>query len=215
MYFSNTSGSITGLVAALAGNFISTHLVFEDGISNFLDNTSSAYSLVAGCVSGIVVSIVVTVPVSLITTHVVSKEDATREWEKTLAIDNPLSPWERLYSMEMTKFPLHTRVDVCTMSKIFKSARYIALIGGFVCIVLFVVVVPAVALSFGVLSFDDFTGWFLFSFVICIIGMLFVVIVPPTEEVIQIYRAYKLNRYRTVPGRTTEEHGKNEEVTKC
>ena len=86
--FSNVIGSITGLVAALAGNFIVTH----DGLNNFLDNTSSDYSLVAGCASGIVVSIVVTVLVSFVSTNVKSKEDITREWDKTLAIDNPLSP---------------------------------------------------------------------------------------------------------------------------
>ena len=101
------------------------------------------------------------------------------------------------------------------MSKILKSARYIALIGGFVCTVLFVVVVPAVALSFGVLSFDDFAGWLLFRFVICVIGMLFVVIAPLAEEVVQICRAYKTSRYRTELRQTTEEYQRNGEVTKC
>ena len=208
-------GSVAGLVAAFAGNFTVTHLVFEDGLNNFLDNTSSDYSLVAGCVSGIVVSIVVTVPVSVVSTNVKSKEDSTREWDKTLAIDNPLCPWKRLYSTEMTQFLPNARVDVCIMSKIFKSARYIALIGGFVCIALFVVVVPAVALSFGILSFDDFAGWLQFSFVMCVIGVLFVVIAPPVEEVVQIYRACKLRRYRTELRQMTEEHQTNGEVTKC
>ena len=185
-------GSITGLMAALCGNLLVAELVFEDGLSNFFETTSSDYSLMSGCISAIVVSVSITVTVSLLTTKVKSKEDITREWEKTISIDNPLNPWTHLYAEELTKYPESTHVDVHLMTKVFKPARYIAFLGGFVCISLFIIVLPAVVLSFDVLSYDEFTRWLQFSFIICMVGAVFVIVVPPAEEILQIYRAFKL-----------------------
>ena len=181
-------------MAALCGNLLVAELVFEDGLSDFFETTSSDYSLMGGCISAIAVSVSISVTVSLLTTKVKSKEDITREWEKTISIDNPLNPWKQLYAEELAKYPESTRVDVHLMSKVFKPARYVAFLGGFVCIALFIVVLPAVVLSFDVLSYDEFTKWLQFSFIICMVGAMFVIIVPPMEETLQIYRAYKLRQ---------------------
>ena len=127
-------------------------------------------------------------------TRVIHKDDITREWEKTLAIDNPLNPWKRLYIKELAKISPVSRVDIHVMSKVFKPARCIALIGGAAFIILFIVVIPGIALSFDNLSFEAFTGWLRFSFAICVLGMMFVVIAPPVEETFKIYRAYRMRK---------------------
>ena len=129
-----------------------------------------------------------------------------------MAIDNPLNPWKRLYNKELT----YIHVDVHVMSKVFKSARCIALIGGSAFIVLFMIVIPGIALSFKNLSYDEFSGWLRFSFVICVIGMLFVVIAPPVEETFKIYRAYQMRKKKNnTDGITVDETERSHMNTKC
>ncbi|KAK3100027.1 hypothetical protein FSP39_013645 [Pinctada imbricata] len=191
------AGSISGLIAAFAGNFIVAELVYDKGLADFFETTASDYSLMGGCISAIIVSVSVTLIVSMVTNKVKSEEDVQAEWEKTISIDNPLNPWRQLYSEELSQFPPNTRINVQHMAKIFKNARYVAYIGGIVCIILFIAVLPGISLSFDVLSFSQFSGWLDFSYIICMIAAVFVVIAPPVEEIIQICRQYQRGKKKT------------------
>ena len=184
-------------MAAISGNLVVANQVADGGLSNFFEATSLDYSLMSGCISGIVVSAFFTITVSLQTTRVRTVDDVTREWEKLISIDNPLNPWEQLYSDELSKFPSISLMKVDIMSKVFRQARCFSLGIGGICIALFLVVLPAIVASFGVLLQDQFTGWLKFVFVICILGMVFVVFVPPIEEVVQIVHAYRGRHMKT------------------
>ena len=178
-------------MAAISGNLVVANQVADGGLRNFFEATSLDYSLMSGCISGIVASTIVTVAVSLQTTQVRTADDVTREWEKLISIDNPLNPWEQLYSDELSMFPSTSLMKVDIMSNVFRQARSLSLGIGGICITLFLVVLPVIVVSFGVLSQDQFSGWLRFVFIICIFGMVFVVFVPPIEEVVQIYHAYR------------------------
>ncbi|KAJ8311971.1 hypothetical protein KUTeg_009344 [Tegillarca granosa] len=188
------AGSVTGLVAAIAGILIVAGTVYSDLKNNFLKNTSSDYSLLAGTVSGIVVSLVVTVVVSLATNKVKNSDESEREWEKTVSIDNPLNSWKRLYKEELSFVPTGTRITSQHMAHIFRSARLVAYIGGGFSLLLFIVILPSIMLSFEVLSYDQFTGFLKFTQVWCMIAAAFAIVVPPIEEIIQILREIKKNK---------------------
>lgn len=180
-----------GLVGYLAANFIVSEMVYEGGISNFFINTVQDYSLLAGCVVGITLSSFGTIVTSLLTNKIKSEEDVAREWEKTISIDNPLNPWQRLYKEEFKQFPPGTKPTAAIMAKIFRSARFVAIFGGFGFVFLFLVVIPAVVMSFDVLTRDQFSSYITFCYVICLMGAVFVVVAPPAEEIYQIIKTWK------------------------
>lgn len=134
-----------------------------------------------------------------------SEDDVAREWEKTISINNPLNPWQHLYEEELSQFPPGTKPTAAIMAKIFRSARHVAVFGGLGFVTVFLVIVPAVVLSFGVLTRDQFSAYLTFSYVICFLGAVFVVIAPPAEEMYQIFRAWKSSQNRdTQPEKFTE-----------
>jgi hypothetical protein len=182
---------LIGLTGYLTANFVVSELVYEGGISNFFTNTVQDYSLLAGCVAGISLSSLGTILTSLLTNNIKSEEDVAKEWEKTISIDNPLNPWQRLYKEEFKQFPPGTKPTAAIMAKIFRSARFVAIFGGLGFVSLFLVVIPAVVMSFDVLTRDQFSSYVTFCYVICFIGAVFVVVAPPAEEIYQIIRTWK------------------------
>ena len=184
-----------GLMADIVGILTVAETQYEDGLSNFLVNTSMDYSLLGGIGSGLVVSIVITVTVSLYTHNIKSHEDAEYQWKRTLAIDNPLNPWRLNYKQELSNVPLSTTITSEHMGKIFKKAKTIAVVGGIGSMVLFLAVLPGVMLSFEVLTFDQFHGWITTCQVWCMAGAAFAILAPPLEEIYQIVRHYRHTRY--------------------
>lgn len=188
------AGCVVGLIGCIAANFVVTEVVYEGGLSNFFINTIQDYSLLAGCVAGISLSSVCTIVTSLLTNKIKTEEDVAHEWDKTISINNPLNPWQRLYEEELAQFPPGTKPTTAIMGQIFRSARNVAVYGGLSFVFLFLVVVPAVVLSFGVLTREQFSSYLTFSYVICFLAAVFVVIAPPTEEMYQIVKTWKSSR---------------------
>ncbi|XP_052720836.1 uncharacterized protein LOC128192294 isoform X2 [Crassostrea angulata] len=188
------TGCVVGLIGCVAANFVVSEVVYEGGLSNFFINTIQDYSLLAGCVAGISLSSVCTIVTSLLTNKIKTEEDVAHEWDKTISINNPLNPWQRLYEEELAQFPPGTKPTAAIMGQIFRSARNVAVYGGLSFVFLFLVVVPAVVLSFGVLTREQFSSYLTFSYVICFLAAVFVVIAPPTEEMYQIVKTWKSSR---------------------
>lgn len=189
------AGSASGLAAAIAGILTVGATAYEGGLSNFMVNTSSDYSLLGGIGAGVVTSTLVTIATSLLTNKIRTAEDVDTEWEKTLSIDNPINPWRQLYKDELTKIKHDTKITGNTMATIFRPAKLVAYIGGSVSVILFLVVFPGIMLSFEVLTYDQFSSWLTACQVWVMIGAAFAIIAPPTEEVIQVWRQYKRNKH--------------------
>ena len=184
-------GLIAGLVADVAGTLIVASSVYEGGLSKFMENTVQDFSLLTGTLSGLLVSVATTILISLKTHNIKSKSDADHEWQKTLSIDNPLHAWRLLYKEELSHIPWSRKITSYDMNKMFRRTRYIALYGGIMNVSVFMVIIPAVVLQFGVLTFSQFNGWIMTCQVTCMIGAVFSIIVPPVQEILQYYRHYQ------------------------
>lgn len=186
-------GSIGGGISYFAGLFLIAELAYEDGLQNFLVNTSQDYSLLGAIISGFVVSLILTVTTSMVTNKVITSQDVSKVWATTMAIDNPLSPWRAKYKEELRGIGVFddVRVTLQHMNKMFKVTWRVAGIGGFVSLCLFGVILPACVLSLDVLSFGQYSAWITFCQVWLIIGAIFAIFVPPIEEISQVFRDYK------------------------
>ena len=192
-----TTGAIIGLLADITGILVVAETQYEDGLSHFLVNTSTDYSLLGGIGSGLVVSIITAVTVSLCTHNIHSKGDAEYQWKRTLAIDNPLHPWRHHYKKELSNVSLSTLITSSHMEQVFKRAKTIAVTGGVVNLIFFLAVLPGVVLSFEVLTFDQFHGWITTCQVWCMAGATFAILAPPLEEIYQILRHSRHINYET------------------
>ena len=166
---------------------------YEGGLNNFYVNTAESYSLLTAMVSGFVVSFFVCVGVSLCTHKIHSDADAEREWAKTVNLDNPLNPFSQVYEKELKAANVGTNITAKTMDTVFRKARIYAAVGGVISLVIFLVVIPAIALSFETLSFDQFSSWMKTFQIYCFICTVIVVVLPPVEECLQIWRKFKRN----------------------
>lgn len=174
---------------------------YDGGLSNFYINTVQDYSLLAGLGAGFIMSSLISIGISLCTNKIRTSEDVAREWSKTTSIDNPLNPYRGIYREELDAAGVGPVVTAEAMANIFKGAKKVALIGGSLSIILFIVVIPAVALSYETVNQEEFSAWVSVCQIWCLICTVFVVLFPPVEEGIQIWRQYKKNR---------ENHGSNE-----
>ena len=189
----NFTGSVTGLLCSVAGMLIMAS-TYDGGLGDFYVNTAQDYSLLCAMVSGFFISSILCIVVSLCTTTIRSDQDKTKEWAKTMNIDNPLNPFRLVYKEELESIKAGPIVTAKTMDRIFRKAKLVAIIGACASLVLFLIIVPAVALSFGVLTFDEYSTWVTFFQSWVFVGTLLVVVVPPIEEGLQIWRKYKENK---------------------
>lgn len=166
---------------------------YEGGLGEFFTNTAQDYSLLVSMVSGFVVSGIICFVVSLCTHNIKSSEDAQREWAKTMNIDNPLNPFRLVYEEELREIDAGPIITAETMDRIFRKAKLVACIGAGISLTLFAVVIPAIALSYEVLTLDQFRAWIRTFQYWVFFGTFLVIIVPPVEEGIQIWRKYKEN----------------------
>ncbi|XP_060573870.1 uncharacterized protein LOC132731673 [Ruditapes philippinarum] len=186
------AGGIIGTICSIAGMLVMGS-TYEGGLSNFYVNTAESYSLLTAMVSGFVVSCFVCVGVSLCTHNIRCDADADREWAKTINIDNPLNPFRQLYEKELKAVNAGTYITARTMDIVFKKAKLYAAVGGVISLVIFVIIIPAIALSFEVLNFDQFSSWLKTFQIYCFICTVIVVVLPPVEECLQIWRKCKRN----------------------
>ncbi|KAK3610644.1 hypothetical protein CHS0354_028024 [Potamilus streckersoni] len=190
------SGGVIGLVCAITGIFAMAS-TYEGGLGNFFTNTAREYSLLVGLGAGVFISSVVCVVISLRTHKITSKKDAEREWEKTMNIDNPLNPYSTLYRQELELIQADTtRITTNTMARIFRRAKLYAILGCTLSIVIFLIIFPAVALSFEVVSYDQFKVWLSVFQIWNMVGTFLVIVIPPVEEGIQVLRQVKQNKKR-------------------
>ena len=116
------------------------------------------------------------------------------EWLKTMCIDNPLNPYRNLYQKKLDKIKVGNIVTSKDMETIFRSARKISYTGAIISLIIFFIVVPAVALSQTVLGASELAVWISVCQHWCLIGTVLVVVVPPVQECLQIWRQYSLNK---------------------
>lgn len=109
-------------------------------------------------------------------------------------IDNPLHPWSQLYIEDVPGLEKGDKPTESQLDYVFKKARILAYVGGAVTVILFVGIVPGVMLSLHVLSIQEFETWTLTLQIFCFSMAAVVVIVAPTEEIIQICRQRKENK---------------------
>ena len=166
---------------------------YEGGLSDFFINTAKDYSLLAGLGAGFIVSSMLCVVISLCTHKIKTEEDETNEWLKTMSIDNPINPYRTIYQEELKTVAAGPVITAETMARIFQGAQKVTYIGGTLSIILFLVVIPAVALSYEVLTLEQFNVLVSICQIWCMICTIFVVLFPPIEEGIQIWRKYKEN----------------------
>lgn len=211
------SGGISGLICSVSG-MLAYGSTYEGGLSKFFTNTAQDYSLLTGLLSGFFVSSVVTVVVSLCDNETKSKLAFNKhfplgepghvddqimkeklgfleiEWLKTMSIDNPLSSYRRIYSKELKEINAGRILTIHHMETIFRKTRLFSITGVIVSFAVFLVVVPAVALSQDVLTEKQLGTWVSVCQHWCLVATVFVVIIPPMQEGIQIWRQYKRNR---------------------
>ncbi|KAK3610645.1 hypothetical protein CHS0354_028025 [Potamilus streckersoni] len=185
------SGGLIGLACTIIGNLV-TGSTYDGGLGDFFTNTAREYSILVGLCAGITVSGVVCLIVSLCTHKIKCKKDADKEWEKTMSIDNSLNPYRALYQQEIEEIdPDTVHITTKTMTRIFRRAKMYAIVAIIIFIIIFLVIFPAVALSFEILSYEQFKAWLSVFQIWNMVATVLVVILPPIEEGIQIVRQVK------------------------
>ena len=188
------SGGLIGLAGSLATMFIGATM-YDGGLSRFFVNTVQDYVILGSMLNGCLISGLVTIIVSMCTHKIRTRADEEREWAKTFNIDNPLNPFRLVYREELEEIGAASAIVTSkTMDIIFKKAKRVAVIGGGVSLVFFLVVLPIIVLSIGVLNLGQFTILIRVFQYCCFFGTVLVVIIPPIDEGYQIWRRYKENK---------------------
>ncbi|KAL4239301.1 hypothetical protein ACF0H5_000118 [Mactra antiquata] len=217
------AGGISGLICSVTGMLVYGS-TYDGGLSDFYTNTAQDFSLLTGLVAGVVVSTLVSVVVSLCMKkediQVVMNEeqesnisivmhnaklnardnlksisgDIEVEWLKTMSIDNPLKPYREIYKEELSEVNAGRILTVYHMETIFKKTRLVSYIGIAFSFVVFLFVIPIVSLSQEVLSESQLTIWVSACQYWCLGATFFVVVIPPVQEGMQIWRQYKANK---------------------
>lgn len=164
---------------------------YEGGLSDFLANTGQDYSVLGGCCTSFGVSLILSIIISLCTHKIKRAEDADDEWMKTIAIRNPLQPWELTFIEDFPKVNEGYIPDHKDMGKRFRSAKIIALIGSLSGIALLMFILPGIMSSLYVMTESQFTHWVRFCHVWTFIVAAFVIFAPPIQEIVSISRQYR------------------------
>ncbi|XP_053400065.1 uncharacterized protein LOC123557723 [Mercenaria mercenaria] len=210
-------GSITGLVSAVVG-MMACGSTYEGGLSNFYTNTTQDYSLLFGFIPGFIVSTLISVIVSLCDNKskdkVVFNEDFITEhsedqiwdklktkskgpeveWLKTMSIDNPLNTYRRIYRKEFAAINAGRILTPLHMEHVFGRTKRVSTIGVIISLAIFLFIIPSVAASQEILTENQLRSWLSVCHHWCLIATVFVVIIPPIQEGLQIWRQYKRNK---------------------
>lgn len=191
---------------------------YEGGLSDFFTNTAQDFSLLTGLLSGVVVSAIITVVVSVCDKNARQRVALNKEfplgqpeqgrdtimeeklgfleveWLKTMSIDNPLNPYRLVYQKELKEINAGRILTIHHMETIFRKTRLISISGIVISFTVFLIVVPSIALSQEVLTETQLGVWISVCQHWCLVATVFVVIIPPVQEGIQIWRQYKKNK---------------------
>ncbi|RUS86831.1 hypothetical protein EGW08_005427 [Elysia chlorotica] len=187
-----TVGGLSGFVGGIVANLIMAS-TFEGGLGNFLQNTSQDYAVLAGSSTAFGMSLVLTIAVSLCTNKIRTSNDALIEWQKARDIDNPLKPWSDTFKEEFPQLREGEKPTYDELDKVFRTAKLVAYIGGFVSLTLFVVLIPGIMATLHVLSETEFEIWVVALQIWAVVMALVVVVVTPVEEVLTIIRQIRSN----------------------
>lgn len=195
---------------------------YPGGLGDFFVNTAQDYSILTGLLAGSVVSTIISIAVSLksgcpkrmsvfdgdlnqngdVTISVGTKTPQNDvpvnleiEWQKTMSIDNPLHPYKTLYEEELRAIDAWNKpLTTHHMERLFRPAmRTSGIIAG-ISFAVFLVIIPALALSVEVLTAAQLGTWISVCQHWCLVVTVFVVLVPPVQEGAQIWRQYRHNR---------------------
>ncbi|XP_070198051.1 uncharacterized protein [Littorina saxatilis] len=187
------SGSLCGLVAGITAT-LSAATMYEGGLNNFLINTVQDYAILAGTCSSFGFSVAGCIIGSLLTHNIKTVEDEQGEWMKMYDIDNPLHPWEVNFREDLQGYEYEGRPSIEQMNSAFRSAKLTAYIGGACSIGLFAVLIPGIMASFPIMDQTQFSMWLYFNQAWAVVMALIVIIAPPAEEVMRVYKQCKRNR---------------------
>ena len=172
--------------------------MYKGGLNNFFVNTVQDYALLAAMLGGFLSSGVITIIVSLCTHKIESQEDKQWEWAKTINIDNPLNPFRLVYEEELDEIQAGPFITAEIMDRIFRKAKIVAIVGSGISLVIFIVIIPSVALSIEELTLEQFRTWIRTFQYVCFVATVLVVFIPPFEEGIQILKKHRHNKQENV-----------------
>lgn len=121
--------------------------------------------------------------------------DLEIEWQKTMSIDNPLNTYLTHYKEQLAKIGVTGKhVTTHHMAKIFRRAKFISCACAAVSFLVFIVAIPAIALSQTVLTEEQLEAWVSVCQYWCMTATVLVVLIPPLQEGWQIWRQWKTNK---------------------
>jgi len=205
-------------VAAAIG-LIGYGSTLEGGLSDFYTNTSNEYAILTGLGAGFCISFLVAIVISVISKKHLEQQLRQKkgdghyndladmaldyEWQKTMSIDNPLNPYINLYKHKLERIGITSSyVTTDDMVRLFRRAKIISIIMATISFCVFIVVIPAVALSQEVLTEEQMTMWITVIQHYCYVATVLVVVLPPIQEGWQIWRQLKINKQKTLKPQT-------------
>lgn len=189
-------GMITGSIGGTSLAFIawlSVSASYPGGLAQFKDNAVREASSLTGNLVSLLSGGIISVLVSLLLGQ---NKEGPEVWEKTRDIDNPLSPWTELYEKDLNltgAYRLDNRPSLRDVSRAFRSAKFVAVVGSLALSVLLIVIWPCIMIGISVMSFNSFYQWVTVSKVWAFLATIFIVVTPFATEIWDIYRAFVRN----------------------
>jgi len=212
------AGMIAGIIGGCACgmvSWLSYASTFEGGLSakTFVKNTGEELPMLTGNIVAIGVGAVACILVTLCTRWTMSAEEMEAEWEKTRDIDNPLSPWVKVYKGELKLDDaecFHDRPPLDLVVRKFRSAKITSFVAAILFSLLFICIWPGSMLSVDILDKYGFGVWTTLSRGWAFVAATFIILVPLYQEVRAISRQFNKNKAEKLSSRD-DDH----DVTSC
>ncbi|XP_064611598.1 uncharacterized protein LOC135475601 [Liolophura sinensis] len=204
------TGSIGGTILAIIV-WLVVASTFEGGLSDFLENTGREESMLGGNIVAIVSGGLLSFLVSMVTNRNFDSSRGAEVWESTRDIDNPLSPWTENYARDLRLTSLQqldNRPALEEVEKTFRGAKLLAYIGAMSISLVLVIIWPAAMTAVGTMNLEQFNHWVQLAKVLAFIAMIFIIIVPIVNEIIDTRQIMAENK---VAPKEFMSRGKSEE----
>ena len=177
------AGNVFGSFFGLLGWLI-TATTDQEGLT--LESAASQDSILVGSIVAMTSSLLITVVVSL-----VARNDPKRSenWEKTLNIVNPLTPWVATYAKDLGFTGQRRYIDLPSadiMKKAFRIWGYIALGSSIVLTFILLIVIP-LSLETEAFSLTQFHNWTNFCVAWTIFATCLGAVLPSAQLIYEIY----------------------------
>jgi Na+/proline symporter len=197
-----SAGMIAGIIGGCACgmvSWLSYASTFEGGLSaeHFVKNTGEELPMLTGNIVAIGVGAVACILVTYCTRWRMTPEEMEAEWEKTRDIDNPLSPWVKVYKGELKLDDaecFHDRPPLELVVRKFRAAKITSFAAAIAFSLLFICIWPGSMLSVDVLDKHGFGVWTTLSRGWAFVAATFIVLVPLFQEVRAILKQFKKNK---------------------